>query len=1009
MKVLFLHIGDIHTKDHKAVNFFQIKKIADALNSFSNFNRVILVIAGDVAQSGSRAQYKYAGYIVGNLIKYIRKKCKYKNTVDVICVPGNHDICHGDKPITSKELQDIRNNALYEKELFNQLQKQKDFFDFAKRNGCWTNKDVYCRKLIKYEGFTIEANLINSGIFSCLEEDKGLHYISQNDLNELTTPSGADFVITVMHHAPEWYTDDIKNRLEEAVCSKSSLVFYGHEHYLGKKRVAIESAPPATIQTGGCLCKNDNWSESAFHVGVLDTETREYKHVEYKWNSRQNQYEPKETMCDMLVPKPSKEKELEMVEEFRNDLLTDNKHDISADFREYYVFPRIQSEERIGNSKNEFVDEDSFMEEILGKKKVIITGGYNSGKTTLLKKLCLRFNDAKCVALFCNPDNLKNKKPEKIIRSCFEDMYGDNPSDFIRFEQLPKEQKVLIIDDMDQVKTKSLEAFLYQIGDRFEYQIFASSQLIDLSLFERIKAQLKATDSVYKFQIMPMYLDKRHALIERIVAKKIADPTAINKTIKILSDAITTQRRFISLDPDFIIKYVECYCNNIGDANSGDSGIFSKVFESSIVNAIGTIELPRLSVEKVFVLLSKVAHYIHFNKVYPISESKIVDIIDEYNIDYGDSVRSIEFIRIVTKGKILIFDELTGGYRFLSKSYLAYFVAREVNSQYNDTGDDTDLQTILHFACFGINSDILLFISFITQNNRILRYILQTAEEYTESWSEFDFNENMPKFLKTKRNHIVELPKVNAKEEEREANLIAEKESDETVQTVELYDYSEEDADTFVNQIVRAAQLMIIVSRCLPNFEHSMQKKDKDAFIEAIYTLPNKIFNLWASEADKTIDGIIEFFKEQSQDYYVRQKKLTEDDIIEVVQWTAMSFLLELYNLAAFYATKENTIAYLSGFNYLQKDTYELEHLMMLERQDSPAEFIAAASAAIKDKKDHLYPTLIRRVVGHALVFKSDMDQGQIQQLQTKFFPDKTARKQLLVQRTQNVVKRENE
>ena len=373
---------------------------------------------------------------------------------------------------------------------------------------------------------------------------------------------------------------------------------------------------------------------------------------------------------------------------------------------------------------------------------------------------------------------------------------------------------------------------------------------------------------------MPLYADKRQELIERVVKIKATDPSSVAKISKILTEAITAQRRFINLDPDFIIKYVEYYCNNVGDAVGGDSGVFSKVFEASLINAINKYQTQKLSVDKVFVLLSKIAHYIHFNKAYPISKQQVLKIIDQYNEDYGADVIGIDFISIATQANILVFDETLTGYRFANKNYLAYFVARELNSQYNNTGDDSDLQTVLRYACFGINADILLFVSYITDNIKILRLILQIAIEYTKDWAEFDLLNNVPNFLSMEKKHYVELPAEDAKQKEQEAEVLSEKETDKAIQTIDIYDYSEDDIDNYINQLIRASQLLTIVARCLPNFEHSMLKSDKENFIRVIYTLPNKVFNLWALETDKEFDEIVRFFKEQSQDYYIRQKKL---------------------------------------------------------------------------------------------------------------------------------------
>ena len=1002
MKILFLHIGDMHVKDRKCINSFQIKKIADALNCFCNYDQIILIIAGDIAYSGTKEQYKYAEYLVGTLISEIKKVCNYSKKIDVLCVPGNHDLDHNGSPMTSEFLQGIRKVNSYDKHLPNELKKQEAFFSFACRNSCFTDKSVFDRKVLKYSDFTIEVNMINSGVFSILEEDKALHYIPMHYINEISLPTKSDFVITVMHHSPEWYVDDLKNNLEEVIYSKSSIVFYGHEHYIAKKTIAYESNAPAIIQAGGCLCENENWSTSSFHAGEFDTNTRIYKHIEYRWNPRHKQYEPYESFDDTLPYKPSIEKNLEITETFKKDLLIDTWHDISTDFRDYYVFPRIQSEERISGNNREFTNHDTFIDEILNKKKIIITGGYNSGKTLLLKALMLQLVQRNYIVLFCDIDNIRGKKAERIIRNCFEDIYGDKESDYKRYEQIPKERKVLIIDDFDQIKSSSLDMFMSQIGEKFEYFIFSSKELIDVSLLERTKAQLKAVDSIYRYKIMPLYADKRQELIERVVKIKATDPSSVAKISKILTEAITAQRRFINLDPDFIIKYVEYYCNNVGDAVGGDSGVFSKVFEASLINAINKYQTQKLSVDKVFVLLSKIAHYIHFNKAYPISKQQVLKIIDQYNEDYGADVIGIDFISIATQANILVFDETLTGYRFANKNYLAYFVARELNSQYNNTGDDSDLQTVLRYACFGINADILLFVSYITDNIKILRLILQIAIEYTKDWAEFDLLNNVPNFLSMEKKHYVELPAEDAKQKEQEAEVLSEKETDKAIQTIDIYDYSEDDIDNFINQLIRASQLLTIVARCLPNFEHSMLKSDKENFIRVIYTLPNKVFNLWALEKDKEFDEIVRFFKEQSQDYYIRQKKLKDDDIVRVLQWTAMSFLLDLYNLAVFYATKENTIEYLSSFNYSEKGTYKLEHLMMLERQASADAFISEAIDATRDKNGHLYPILISRVVSHALVYRPDFKQHQVQQLQSKFFPGKESQKKILVQRMQN-------
>ena len=245
----------------------------------------------------------------------------------------------------------------------------------------------------------------------------------QYAINDLATPTGADFVITVMHHAPDWYTDDIKNKLEEIIYKKSSIVFLGHEHFLAHKSVSYEANAPVIIQAGGCLCYNENWTNSAFHVGIVDSSTNNYTHGEFRWNARQNQYESNNLLNATITAKPSIEKTLQITDEFESELLLDKKHEISSDFRDYYVFPRIQTEDRKPNNI-EFITEQDFINEIINKKKILISGGYNAGKTALLKKLFFSLTEKNYVVLYCNIDNIRGKNAERIIKNCFEDTYG---------------------------------------------------------------------------------------------------------------------------------------------------------------------------------------------------------------------------------------------------------------------------------------------------------------------------------------------------------------------------------------------------------------------------------------------------------------------------------------------------------------------------------------------------------------------------------------------------------
>ena len=599
----------------------------------------------------------------------------------------------------------------------------------------------------------------------------------------------------------------------------------------------------------------------------------------------------------------------------------------------------------------------------------------------------------------CSIDNIRGRRADRVIKECFEDIYGENPSDFYRFQQIPRIKKILIIDDVDMIASADLDRFVKCVQEDFECLIFSSRFTLDINLLERMKEILNTKDSITRYRLAPFYADKRYDLIYAAVSILAIDKAAIPRITKILADAITSQRRFISLDPDFILKYVECYCKNVGDVGGNDSGVFSKVFEASIINSISKFQTGKITVDKIFMILALIAHQIHFKRIYPIHETEIKRIIDEYSEYYGSKLDANEAISIMLQSKILVSDE--GQYRFSNSNYLAFFVAKEVNRRYNDTGDDVDLRYLLAYACFGINSDILLFISYITDNVRILRYIINMTEEYTKEWAEFVFDSSMPSFLWNAREHVLALPLENVKDAEKQNEVEKEKCIEKSLQTIELYDYSEERVENWENQIIRAASLLTLVARCLPAFEHSLPKVEKDKIVEEVFRLPNKIFLHWAEVAEKETTVFIQYFRERSQEYYLRQKEASDDEIIRALQWGAMSLLLELYDAAILCAAKDNTYAYLEAFAYTSHPTYKLEHLLMLEKQGVSNTYIKTILSMTEENVEasHLYQTMLRRIVDHALVHMDNLDFRQRQQLTAKFQIPSTQQKMLLVDR----------
>ena len=1000
MKILFLHLSDFHINTNDAYNEFHLKKIAHSLRTSGYFDKLIFILSGDIAHSGDCQQYNIANGLLIKLARILRDEKIYKKRIDYLIVPGNHDIKFEKPPRTAEELNKIYEDGSYDQFIDEETLKQENFFRFAKRYQCFKRNSIFDQKVLNYSGFKIEVNLTNSAVFSLRkDEDKGLHYIDQSYINNINQPTGAHFVISVMHHSPDWYIDAQKNQLEDALLCKSSLVFMGHEHIGKTKTLGFHKNAYTFIHAGGALCYDSNWNESEFEYGLFDTSNNQYESFIFAWNDTEQQYEIKDKSVITLPSKPSLEKQLSASKEYLSSFNQGSHVFFSDNPMDYFVFPRLESENYGDTKAQEFATSSSFINEINDKKRILIMGANSSGKTILLKHLFSEFTkQGKCV-LFCDIDTIKNKDSKKIIKTNFEDIYGDLYSDYIRFKQMSPDNKVLIIDDIDCIKKQDLEKYISSISSDFSLMIFASKNVIDLDMLERMKTALELEGTFSKYYLKPFFADKRKELIHKLVTlcHKKDRSIEIEAVSEALQESIRLQKRYIDLEPDFIINYVEFYCKNIGTAINNDSTIFSQTFESNITSQLNANNKSEISIKKLYRLLSMLAHYIHFNKAYPISEEAIFEIVNEYNKE-DNEIRPTDFLNVITSAKILTFDG--SGYKFINRNHLAYFAAREVNFRYNSTGEEQDLDYLLHYACFGINPDILMFITYITDNRRILQYILNLTESLTNSWKEFDFTNNVPDFLNISQYQKPTLPDPEIETNIQRDEIEKENEIQNKLQTTDLYDYQEEKSEEMFNQIIRSISLLTVVSKCLPSFEDIMNKQMKSDFIDTIYRLPNKIYGMWAKETNKYFDELIDYLTEQNQLDYQRQKNIDKDEVIKEFQKSALYLLLDIYNIAAAYSSKENTTRLLNNYGTKGIPTYEIEKLMIIERSKNSESFVEQALKLSKEYNQLLPNVLIHYIAKHAAIHMKSLTLKQQSQLASTFFRSEKDKRTFLLKRT---------
>ena len=182
-----------------------------------------------------------------------------------------------------------------------------------------------------------------------------------------------------------------------------------------------------------------------------------------------------------------------------------------------------------------------------------------------------------------------------------------------------------------------MESFLTEAEKEFYIIIYSFGKIVELDIKERIKRGI-LEEGYKRYKIQAFYLDKRKELVNNIVKLIVKDDEQAQKNIiDLLCEALSKQKYLFRMSPDFIVQFTKYYCNNIGETIKNDSEIFGKVFEANIVSLLEP-HSRRISVDKILIIIDKIAYNMHCKKKYPMNQTDICEVIDEYNKEFDSEV-----------------------------------------------------------------------------------------------------------------------------------------------------------------------------------------------------------------------------------------------------------------------------------------------------------------------------------------------------------------------------------
>ena len=155
MKILFLHLSDLHLKQNDNIEITKIDKLIEALRIIRSFDECIIICTGDLAFNGIKNEYKNIQKVFGNLFTKIRDNYLKNKFLNFFVVPGNHDanfakVIRNCKDIVGYYDKDtINDHVEQEIEIFN------DFYDYSALNNCFKYDKICNQRIVNFGNYTI--------------------------------------------------------------------------------------------------------------------------------------------------------------------------------------------------------------------------------------------------------------------------------------------------------------------------------------------------------------------------------------------------------------------------------------------------------------------------------------------------------------------------------------------------------------------------------------------------------------------------------------------------------------------------------------------------------------------------------------------------------------------------------------------------------------------------------------------------------------------------------------
>jgi hypothetical protein len=520
---------------------------------------------------------------------------------------------------------------------------------------------------------------------------------------------------------------------------------------------------------------------------------------------------------------------------------------------------------------HELVEGRDLLKVLGGKRRLLIFGRQQAGKTTLAKVLFRDFYNKGITPVLISGEDItqtqvKLENFENLVETRFQQQYR-NPM-LPTFQQLDRDKTLVIIDDFDHTRlnSKGRLRLLDNIHTRYERVFILADDVIKLEEIASGKESCEVLADYGQFELVQFGYLLRSKLIEQwysIGSEYVANPEELAKKIHSAENLITSLlgHNYLPSFPVFILSLLQAY--ESGSQLDSSVGTYGGLYEVLISQALATKwRGANLDLKKTY--LSELAYWMFSRQKRRVTDEDWMRFHAEYCAKY-----KIKPSREGLKGEFNetgLFDELDGRFGFRHSYSYYYFVARH----FRDNIAQPAIRSVLESLCGQIhkqeNASIWLFLTHLSKDPFIVDVILNHARKVFSKFSPASFQGEvaiLEEFARNIEEVVLQDTEFGEIKEQRLRQLDAAPSlPEETGNELAGGEVETNEALKLIAELTIALRTLEVLGQIVKNFPGSLIGADKYALVKECYELGlrtvSMILDVFKNTSEGFIEGVVE-------------------------------------------------------------------------------------------------------------------------------------------------------